>query len=145
MGRPKRVKQLEDTKSLTVLPQIEPQISLSPTEQKNADYLVDKHGLSLIQAIELVKNEEVYEVFKKQFKQKHEMTNMDLISTLQKMAKEKAEAGYGESAQKLITGIAILMDKTYGDFSKQGGPMFNVKGKQIQIKVGFGFQPYQKK
>ena len=119
--------------------------TLTPTEKKNVDYLIDKQGYTENQALELVKNEEVYEVLKKQFKQTHELTNMDLISTLQRVAKEKAEAGFGESAQKLITGIAILMDKTYGDFSKQSGPMFNVAGKQVQIKVGFGFKPYQKK
>ena len=118
---------------------------LSPTEKKNLDYLVEKQEYTETQALELVKNEEVYEVLKKQFKQTHELTNMDLISTLQRVAKEKAEAGFGESAQKLITGIAILMDKTYGDFSKQSGPMFNVAGKQVSIKVGFGFKPYKKK
>ena len=100
---------------------------LTPTEKKNIEYLVEKHQFTENQALE------------------HELTNMDLISTLQRVAKEKAEAGFGESAQKLITGIAILMDKTYGDFTKQSGPMFNVAGKQVSIKVGFGFKPYQKK
>ena len=127
----------------SVLPNLN--TGLTPTEKKNLDYLVEKQGYTENQALELVKNEEVYEVLKKQFKQNHELINIDLISTLQKVAKEKAEAGFGESAQKLITGIAILMDKTYGDFSKQSGPMFNVAGKQVSIKVGFGFKPYQKK
>src|SRR3990167_9771874 len=95
---------------LQSLPVISLTTELTPIEKKNITYLIEKYGLTENAAIELLKNEEAYDVFKMSLKKGVELESIALQHTLLAKAKEKADAGFGETAQKLVTAAAILRD-----------------------------------
>lgn len=115
------------------------------TEQiKNINYLIDERQIDVKEAVDIVRHDEEWNKYLIHSQQNSKLKNITLIDSVRKKIAEKVEMGFMEAAQKGGVLLAILMDKTYGQTSERNGPMFNVAGKQVSIKVGFGFKPYQK-
>ena len=116
------------------------------TEQiKNIKYLIDERQIDTKEAVEIVRSDEEWNNYLVQSQQGSKLKNITLIDNVRKKIAEKVELGFMEAAQKGGILLAILMDKTYGANSERNGPMFNVNGKNVGIKVNFDFQPYKKK
>lgn len=112
---------------------------------KNLNYLTKERGMDTKEAIGLIRSPANWEEFLTEARRGTILNNIDLIAKVQKLIEKKVGEGFPGTAKEGGVLLAILMDKTYGPTSERQGPMFNVAGKQVSIKVGFGFKPYQKK
>ena len=143
------VDQLMDTTNLTKQDDLTPlqsvEIPFTTQQIKNLNYLTKDLNYEIEDAIALVRSDEEWNNFLTDSLKGSKLKNIELIDKVRAKIAEKTEQGFMEAAQKGGVLLAILMDKTYGSTSERNGPMFNVAGKQVSIKVGFGFKPYQKK
>lgn len=136
---------MSDLQVVPTVALLEPKKELTRTEADNVRYLMDKHGMREDEALTLVKDDNEWGLFLKDLKKRTDLKNIEIIEKAQEKIKEKIDQGFMEAAQKGSLILAILQDKVYGVPSSQGGPTFQVAGKDIKINVGFPFQPFKKK
>ena|SRR3990167_6804831 len=115
------------------------------TEQiKNINYLIEERRIDVKEAVDIVRHDEEWNRYLNHSLQNSKLKNINLIEKIRAKIADKVEQGFMEAAQKGGILLAILMDKTYGATSERNGPMFNVNGKNVGIKVNFDFKPQKK-
>src|SRR3990167_456006 len=111
---------------------------------KNLNYLTKVKNVDVEEAIGLVRSPEKWDLYITEARRGTILRNIDLIEKVQKKIAEKIEAGFTGAAKEGGVLLAILQDNSFGQPSERNGPMFNVNGKNVGIKVNFDFKPQKK-
>lgn len=115
---------------------------LTSIEREVIDYLCKSLEITPEEADNLLHNDQTHwDRIIKDKKKQIDLEMLDLIKGFQTATKVKLDAGSLEQAKAGMTGIAIGTDKVFGE---SGKPTFVVGGKQVQINLGFKYNPTKK-
>lgn len=112
---------------------------------KLRDEIAETYDIPKAKALEIAGDEKVFgEVLK--YEERYWTLRMinELMPSLHKTILKKAKQGWTANAKDGMTAFAIAFDKAFRPEAPRAGSRIEIGGKNVQINLGFKFNPYKK-